>query len=606
MGTIKFKATVGGNVGRPWPSPATATGPRKRTPLLASIAVALLVACGGATEGTAPSASTEQLTQNNAEMPAQRAAAARFLTQATFGPTDAEVERVMAMGYGAWIDDQWAKPVSGHRVSFEAMDAAAKAAGSSSVWQDGTINSFWKHALRGEDQLRQRVAYAWSQIMVISMQDGGVGDNPRAVSAYLDMLADKGLGTYRDLLEGVALHPMMGVYLSHLKNQKADARTGRVPDENFAREVMQLFSIGLHELNADGSPRMNGAAPVETYTDKDIGGLAKVFTGFSWSCPDWPDNNCFHWGSVNNVSDPDRTFKPMMGYPQFHSVDEKQFLSKTIATQSQSSPSSSLKDALDALAAHPNVGPFIGKQLIQRLVTSNPSPAYVASVAAVFQDNGSGVRGDLKAVVKAILMHPEARVANERSGKVREPVLRMTAFMRAFGHASTSGDHKMGNTDNPGSSLGQTPMRSPSVFNFYRPGYVSPGSMSAAASLVTPELQIVHETTAAGYVNYVRDAITQGAGQWVNNRRDLQADYAALMAQADRVTDLVEAMNQKLMYGTMPAALKTEIEGAVTSFAIPTLNATGSNQSSIDTARRNRVHTAIFLTLVSPEYQVQR
>ena len=198
-------------------------------------------------------------------MPASRDAAARFLTQASFGPTTADIDRVMAIGYAAWIDEQFTRPVSSHRATWEAADAAAKAAdpgnANAGAGQNGAINAFWKAAVSGDDQLRQRVAYALSQIIVISMQDGTVGDNPRAVAAYLDMLADKGLGNYRDLLEGVSLHPMMGVYLTHLRNQKDDPATGRVPDENYAREVMQLFSIGLVELNADGTRSSTPAQP---------------------------------------------------------------------------------------------------------------------------------------------------------------------------------------------------------------------------------------------------------------------------------------------------------------------------------------------------------
>ncbi len=594
---------------------------------LSLVAAAMLAACGGGGESTdqpvsgatnppvggttnPPVGGTTNPPAGSApETPSDKAAAARFLTQATFGPNDAEIDRVMAIGYGAWIDEQWGKPVSNHRANFEVLDAAAKAAGQTSIWQDGVTNTFWKHAIGGEDQLRQRVAYALSQIMVISMQDGTVGDNPRAVSAYIDMLAYNGAGQYRALLEAVALHPMMGVYLSHLKNQKADPLKGRVPDENFAREVMQLFSIGVHQLNTDGSPRMNGNAAVESYTDADISGLAKVFTGWSWDCPDGPDNNCFYWGSVNNVSDPDRSFKPMQGFPQFHSKEEKKFLGTTIAAQSVADPRASLTQALDHLAAHPNVGPFLGKQLIQRLVTSNPSPAYVSAVAAVFNNNGSGVRGDMKAVVKAILMHPEARVVSDRSGKVREPVLRMTAFARALGHKSDTGSYRVSGTDNPGTSLGQSPLKSASVFNFYRPGYVAPGSQSAGAGLVAPELQILHETSAAGYVNTVRDAVDYGYGSWnpaPYNRPDLQADYTPFMALSDKPVDLVQNLNTKLMYGTMPAALKTEIEGAVASIAIPALNAGATNQTQIDNAKRTRVKAALFLTMVSPEFQVQR
>jgi uncharacterized protein (DUF1800 family) len=546
------------------------------------------------------------------EVPASREAAARFLTQATFGPTEADTDRVMAIGYAAWIDEQFAKPAFAHRAAWEAADAAAKAAdptnSDASAGQNGSINAFWKAAVTGEDQLRQRVAYALSQIMVISMQDNTVGDNPRAVSAYLDLLADKGLGNYRDLLEGVALHPMMGVYLSHLRNQKADARTGRVPDENFAREVMQLFSVGLHELNSDGSAKLNAGARIDTYSSVDIGGLARVFTGWSWDCPGWPANNCFFSGSLNSVSDPDRWFKPMLGYAQYHSGEVKAFLGKTIAVQTTADPKASLKEALDALAAHANIGPFIGKQLIQRLVSSNPSPAYVSAVSAAFADNGNGARGDLKHVVKAILMHPEARATGNSSGKLREPVLRLSAFLRAYKFASDSGEYRVGNTDNPGTSLGQTPLRSPSVFNFYRPGYLAPGTAATAAGLAVPEMQIVHETTAAGFVNFMRDNVGSGVGSFNSaaNRREMQGDFAAELALADKPTELVALANRKLMFGSMPAALATEIEGAVVSIVIPVLNASASNQAAIDSAKRNRVNAALFLSLVSPEFQVQR
>ena len=572
---------------------------------LALCSVLLLAACGGGggdggSEGPASGGST---TVN--EMPTSREQAARFLTQATFGPTEADVDRVMAVGYGAWIDEQLAKPASSHRASWDAANAAIKAANSgSSAGQDQVLESFWKQAVSGEDQLRQRLAYALSQIFVISMQDGSVGDNPRAVAAWLDMLGDKGMGSYRELLENVSRHPLMGMYLSHMRNQKADPKTGRVPDENYAREVMQLFSIGLVALNADGTVRSDGSKPLETYGPADIAGLAKVFTGWSWACPDWPDNNCFFWGSVSGNSDPDRSFKSMLGYPQYHSTEEKSFLGTTIPAQSMSDPQASLRVALDALAAHPNVGPFIGRQLIQRLVTSNPSPQYVAAVAAAF--NGSG--GDMKAMLRAVLMHPEARRTSDSTGKLREPVLKLSAFLRAFGFSSDSGAYRVGNTDNAGTALGQTPLRSPSVFNFYRPGYVPPGTEAAAAALAVPEMQIAHETTAAGYVNYMRDNIAQGVGQWNSstNRRDLQADFSAEVALAEQTDALVERINARLLLGTMPADLKTEIQGAIDKMAIPALKSNGSNQKQVDDAKRARVNAAIFLAVISPEFQVQK
>jgi uncharacterized protein (DUF1800 family) len=577
--------------------------------------IGLLAACGGGGGGESADTPPPVVAPPVIEKPATVAEASRFLTQATFGPVQADIDRVMSIGYGAWIDEQLAKPASGsHRVTWEAADAAIKAADPTrNAWQDEVLNSFWKRAVTGDDQLRQRVAFALSQIFVISMQGSSVGDNPRAVAAYLDMLGDKGLGSYRELLQSVSLHPMMGIYLSHQRNQKADPRTGRVPDENYAREVMQLFSIGLHELNNDGSVKTSAGNPVETYAPADIAGLAKVFTGWSWSCPEWPDSSCFYWGSMDGMSDPDRAFNPMLGYPQFHAKEEKTFLGVTVAAQSTADPVASLQTALDTLAAHPNVGPFIGKQLIQRLVTSNPSPQYVAAVANAFNDNGAGVRGDMKAVVKAVLMHPDARVMSSTSGKVREPVLRLSAYLRAFPFASDTGDWRVGNTDNAGTALGQSPLRSPSVFNFYRPGYVPPGTQAAASGLAVPELQIAHETTAAGYVNFMRDNIASGVGYWnatvagvVRNRRDIQADWSAELALADQPAELVERLNAKLLYGQMPAALKAEIQATTEKIVIPVLNSSGSNQNAIDNAKRTRVQAAVFLSVISPEYAVQK
>jgi uncharacterized protein (DUF1800 family) len=579
---------------------------------LAAVALAAtLAACGGGGGGdSGPPPPT-------LDLPATRAEAARFLTQATFGPVDADIDRVMAVGYTAWINEQFTRPAMSHRANWEAADAAAKVINpAGGVFQDGVINSFWKGAITGEDQLRQRVAYALSQILVISMQDGTVGENPRAVAAYLDMLGDKGLGNYRELLESVSLHPMMGVYLTSLRNQKADPARGRVPDENYAREVMQLFSIGLAQLDAQGRVISTGGVPNENYGPADISGMAKVFTGFSWACPDAPDNACFSSGSANGNTDPDRSFKSMLGYPQYHSKEEKRFLGTTIPAKTAgetADPLGSLRVALDTLYNHPNVGPFIGKQLIQRLVTSNPSPAYVGAVAAAFADNGSGVRGDMKAVVRAVLTHPEARQMSTTSGKVREPVLRLSAYLRAIPHTSDTGDWRVGNTDSITGSLGQTPMRSPSVFNFYRPGYVPPGTQAATAGLVAPELALTQETSVAGYVNFMRDNMSSGVGQFngtvggvARNRRDLQPDFTAELALATDVGALLTRLSDKLMYGQMPAALKTEIQTAVEKIVIPTLNSTGSNQAAVDSAKRNRVNAALLLTLVSPEYQTQK
>ena len=582
-----------------------------------------MAACGGG-GGSAPAAAPAPVAPAPppaavVEKPATRSQAARFLAQASFGATDTTVDRLMNVGYAAWIDEQLALPASApHRRHWDARNAEISAATpGSTASQDQVFESYWKQAITGDDQLRQRVAYALSQIFVISMADDTVGNNPRAVAAWLDMLGDQGLGNYRSLLETVSRHPMMGVYLSHLRNQKADTRTGRVPDENYAREVIQLFSIGLVELNDDGSARTNGGSgagsAIETYTPADISGIARVFTGWSWACPDWPDNSCFSQGTANGNSDPDRSFKAMLGYAQYHSTEVKSFLGTTIAAQAQADPTASLNTALDTLANHANVGPFIGRQLIQRLVTSNPSPAYIRAVSLAFANNGRGVRGDIKAVVKAVLMHPEARQLSDNSGKLREPVLKLAAYLRAFPHTSDTGYWRVGNTDSAAFSLGQTPLRSPSVFNFYRPGYVAPGTAAAAAGLVAPELQIAHETSVAAWVNYMRDNVASGVGATngtvggvVLNRRDLRPDFTAELALAGDSAALVERVAERLTWGQAGAALKTEISTAVATITVPVLNAAGNNQAAIDSARRNRVNAAVLLVLAAPEFQVQK
>jgi len=559
----------------------------------------------------APGASVNlPITTEAAKLP-RRADAARFLTQATFGPTEADIQRVMAIGYSAWITEQFRLPATSHRAYWEAAHAALQAttppgsAGQDQVWE-----SFWRQAANGPDQLRQRVAYALSQIFVISALDSNVGDQPRALAAWLDMLGTEGLGSYRGLLESVSMHPLMGLYLTSLRNQKADPATGRVPDENYAREVMQLFSIGLVQLNPDGTPVLANGRMVETYAPADITGLAKVFTGWSWACAS-TSSGCFNNGSTGGVSDPDRYFKPMKGYPQFHSTEAKSFLGVIIPAQAVADPAASLKAALDTLAAHPNRAPFISRQLIQRLVTSNPSPAYVRDVATAFVEARRGTQ--MQSLVTAILLHPEARAVSRGPAKVREPVLRLSAYLRAFAHTSVTGAWKMGNTDSPTTALGQTPLRAGSVFNFYRPGYVAPGSQSAAAGLVAPELQLFNESSASGYVNFMRDNVGSGVGQYqgtvngvVQNKRDLQRDWSAELDLANTPAALVARVADRLLFGQPSAALQTELVAAVNSIAVPVLNATGSNLAAVNTAKRNRVNVAVLLTLVAPEFLVQK
>lgn len=599
--------------------------------LTATLAATVLSGCGGG-NGTTPAVDTSSIAaavvdgrsmalaadgRSINDLPANVLEAKRFLTQATFGPDDDNLILLQRIGYSAWIDRQFAMTPSKFRSRWEEVDAEMRALNpAAGADVSNLVDVFWERALNGPDQLRQRVAYALSQIFVLSSADGEVQIQPRALAAWLDMLNTDGLTTYRQLLENVARHPLMGRYLTHLRNQKEDTGTGRVPDENFAREVMQLFSIGVAQLYVDGSQVLENGQPVETYTPADVSGLARVFTGWSFACPGYPSASCFNYGvtgGANSQEDPDREFKPMLAYPAFHTLESKSFLGVTVPQGVRADPYGGLKVALDTLAAHPNVGPFIGKQLIQRLTSSNPSKAYVAAIAAVWANNGAGVRGDIKAVVKAILTHPEAKQPGRSTGKIREPVLRLSAFLRAFPHSSDTGYHRVGVTDDPSKQLGQTPLRAPSVFNFYRPGYVLPNSQSAAVGLVAPEAQLVSESSISGWVNFMVDNLYNGIGVYNTtlgslnyNRRDLQRSWRDEMALSDNPRGLVDAVVDKLLYGQAAAALRTQVTDAVTAIGVPPLTDDGSNVAEVEAAQRDRVYTAVVLTLASTEFLVQK
>ncbi|MDE2401326.1 MAG: DUF1800 domain-containing protein [Burkholderiales bacterium] len=581
--------------------------------VLAALVAAITVTVGGI--GLACRASTPTALPMAVKAPISsgptRQEATRFLTQATFGPTQVEVEHVMAVGYQAWLNEQFAAPVSAtsHVAAWDAANAAIMKIDAGQRASNGEVtSSFWREAVTGSDQLRQRVALALSEIFVISTADScGSNAYARGAAGYLDMLGRQAFGNYRDLLQSVALHPVMGCYLSYFQNQKEDQNTGRVPDENFAREIMQLFSIGLYQLNADGSVKADAQQlPLETYTAADVSGLAKVLTGWGLNCSTGLTPSCF----FSNPSMPEQFVSNMRGFALYHSTADKRFLGVLLPASVVSTPESDLKVALDTLSSHPNVGPFIGKQLIQRLVTSNPSPAYVARVAAAFKSSG----GSLRATVSAVLLDPEARdmamLSSDTFGKVREPLLRFSALLRAFDARSDSGQYLITTTME---SLGQSALAPPSVFNFFRPGYVKPGSRSAAAKLVTPELQIATETSAARYVNFMTGFIWSGTGRagYDNQakRADVQLDYNVnplnpWLAMTDEPEALVEEINQRLMYGTMPVGLMAEIAQAIKAVdfrAMPTPTA-----DQIAGTRKCRLWSALLLTVVSPEFQVQK
>jgi uncharacterized protein (DUF1800 family) len=517
--------------------------------------------------------------------PVTPAQASRFLAQASFGPTDASIADVAVSGPANWIDRQFLLPRTSHRDSVTYVAAKMAAAGEAVTYYQ-TLESFWRQAITGDDQLRQRVTYALSQIMVVSIVNSEVQPHPAGIAHYYDVLNKNAFGNFRDLIEGVALHPMMGIYLSHMRNQKESG--ARVPDENFAREIMQLMTIGLYKLNQDGSQQLSNGNPIETYTHEDVVGLAKVFTGWSWAGPDKSSSRFF-----GSVIDPARDWTFMQNYPAYHSTSDKRFLGTSIS--GATTGEADLKVALDTLFNHPNVGPFIGRELIQRLVGSNPSPAYISRVAAAFANNGNGVRGDMKAVVRAILLDPEAR--NAAVPKLREPVLRMSNWMRAFNAQSKTGRFQIGPQDDPLLGFAQTPMRAPSVFNFYRPSYTPPNSSLSSAGLVSPEMQLTSEPSVTGYLNMMQTGIVYGIGL----NYDIQPDYKAELALAATPDKLVDRINLLMLNGSMSTKLRNQLITTVTSMPIEP-----GPWVDVPTNMKRRVWLAIFLAMASPEYLVQR
>lgn len=600
--------------------------------LLASTLLSLLAACGGGGGGDSQTPSTQPVvtipppatgtpgTPGTPTVPADpgtvtppvvvtpmapapapvaarvftRKEASRFLGRATFGPNMAAIEALAASNSDAWFAEQFAKPQTLHLSYMDKLIAAQVAANGPRVGFTAFYETFWQQAIRGDDQLRQRVAFALSQIFVISMQNETVRPLVRGTSSYYDMLGQHAFGNFRNLLDGVARHPMMGIYLSHLRNQKESGT--RTPDENFAREVMQLFTIGLIQLNPDGSVKMSGGKPIDTYTREDVAGLAKVFTGLSWAGPD-QSNGRFN----GSIADPERDAKPMQMYAAFHSTSEKRFLGQTIS--GATSGDDDIKLALDTLFNHPNAAPFFSRQLIQRLVTSNPSAAYIGRVSAVFANNGKGVRGDMQAIVRAVLLDAEAVAmagSTMRTGKLREPLLRLANWMRAFDAKPANGIYNIYYLDDPLSGLAGNPLNAPSVFNYYRPSYVPPNSAIASAGLVAPEMQITSEPSVTGYLNFMQEAVNSGVG----DARLVKPDYTQELAVSADANALVDRIDLLLMNGAMSSRLRGQIVNAVNSITLPAASATNGPQ--IANLQANRVKLAIFLAMASTDYLVQK
>ena len=555
---------------------AEATALPLASPALTVVGTALLLAACGGSDGSAP---TPPPVPTPAPVPAPPTitptGAARMLAQATMGSTAGDIARVQSLGFDAWLNEQFVTArATAHWDWLVGAGFRDVANMNSERGFDATV---WRQLIGGSDQLRQRVGVGLLDFLVVGISGVSSGWNQFTVAAYLDILMDNAFGNFRTLLTQISTHGAMGLFLTFLGNKKANPATGSVPDENYARELMQLFTLGLYKLNLDGSQQLVGGQPVETYTQDDVSGLARVFTGWTLD-------------STDNTT-PDRYRRPMVQVAANHEPGVKTFLGTTIPAGTDGV--TSLKLALDAIFAHPNVAPFVGKQLIQRLVTSNPSQAYVGRVSTVFENNGSGVRGDLRAVVRAILLDPEARAdataaAASSSGKLREPVMRLTAWARAFGASSPSDAWTIGDTSSTATRLAESIGRAPSVFNFFRPGYTPPNSAIAAAGLVAPEFQITSEPTVIAFLNYMSALIVNGAG-------DFKADYTAILTKAADSKALVDEANLLLAGNAIGADTLAQIRSAVDSIS-------GATPAGLN----NRVFTAILLVLAAPEFLIVR
>ena len=537
--------------------------------------------------------------------------AARFLLHAQFSASDAEIAAVRSKGFKTWLTEQFAAP--GTTTGFAWLDARGYGQVESAFhYYDISYAAdymIWNQLMTSSDAVRKRCALALSEFFVVSLNSLNFSWRCHAIAAWWDVLVAGAFGNYRQLLEAVTLNPAMGYYLNTKGNRKEDAARNRVPDENYGREVMQLFSLGLYLLNQDGTEKRDGSGNrMETYTQSDITNIARVFTGWDFD----QSQNVPTLEPVQNRTIPSTHYTrlPMTLTPANHSTLASSFLGATVPAGTPGMPA--LKIALDTLFNHPNVAPFFGKQMIQRLVTGNPSPAYVARVAAAFIDNGAGTRGDLKAVFAAVLLDEEARSANGLSqphfGKLREPMVRLVQWGRTFGINSARGSWKIGNLSDPGSQLSQSPLRPPSVFNFFRPGYVPPGTALSASKIPAPEFQLVNESAVGGYLNFMQGVVRSGiyvsapdlsgAASNATNGFDITAAYSTELALVLDAAALVERLNLLLCAGQLSSANQALIVNA--------LNATALSAASSDSARRDRVAAAVLLVMASSDYLIQK
>ncbi len=530
---------------------------------------------GGTPGGAAPLTTLEQ--------------SSRFAAQATLGADMEEIERIDRIGPEGWLDEQLALPASDHLDELRRLQADYGVAGSQETDRSPIFRRFawWNRVMGAPDLLRQRVALALSEIFVVSETMDLLFINPESVASYYDTLLEHAFGSYEELLLAVTLHPAMGAYLSHLNNDRSDVAAGRFPDENYAREVMQLFSIGLFELERDGTllEDANGD-PIPTYDNADITEFAKVFTGLGLQGP----------GASFGGYPGDRTL-PMVMYESHHEPGVKKLLNGFEIPAGQTGMQD-VRDAIGHLADHPNVGPFLAKRLIQRLVRSNPSPAYVERVAAVFDDDGRGQRGNLAAVVRAVLMDAEARrdPRDDEDGFLREPFLRWVSLLRAFDARSPSGEWLV-DGGAVGFLLQQHPMASPSVFNFFQPDFAPNGPIKEAG-LEAPEFQITTDASViwlanlATFFSFSEPAFAPDVALFRPGSIDaadlpLALDLTDEQALAGDVDALLDRLDLLLTYGTLTPESRETIRTAL-----------------LDSDEALRVPMALHLILISPDYAV--
>lgn len=562
-----------------------------------SLAAITLMACGGGSSSsssappvavvpppTPASSGQETLTLETAQK------AAAFLSKTSFGGSPEQVEATLGQLASTLLKSEFAKPSSyilpALQTKFESGEEVDNRAHAS---------AFWNAMVEGDDQLRQRMVFALSQIVVIS--DNSMGNRPLTNAHYIDTLSRNAFGNYKNLLKEITYTPAMARYLTYLRNRKGDERTGRMPDENYAREFLQLFTTGLVELNMDGTPKLSGGKPIEIFDNDDIVGLAKVFTGLSLKGTEFWD------------ADPDGDYSRLQMFEDRHSELEKSFMGKTIAAGTAGDVA--IDEAIDHIFDHPNLAPFISRQLIQRFTASHPSPAYVQRVAEAFEAGrytsidetqfGTGERGDLQATLAAILLDESlyhGRVTTPQNGKVREPVLRFVHWARAFDVGNVMAENEWWLLYNAGKNtrLGQQPFQSPSVFNFYRPGYIAPGTATGNAGLTAPELQTVNDGAAIGYANFMLNFVFNTSSTRNDDIDSFVPDYTDELALADKPEDLADHLNAFLLGGRMSQIEKDRI--------VTVLNEIPIRTDPIEAAedKNTRASLAIYMAVTSPAF----